>query len=347
MMGGNALTQVQTHRLARKEYFVLRDRVLGVLQSSFKDGRRIIDIPAYRTKDSFGDLDVLIESFPGDSVRYIDLLTELFHPRQIVPNSGIYSFDVENFQVDLILTPSDDFDTSLAYFSWNDLGNLTGRIFKKLGFKYGHKGLSFMFRENDKSHSVYASPVISRNMKQILEFGDLDYTRFEQGFDTVDEMFRWVSSSKYFHKDIYLLHNRNNTSRTRDKKRKIYNEFLKWCEVTPGLPEYPWTEMREQDGYAGKPEFVAMAFGAFEGFADIYAEIVLKHQLNLQVKEKFNGSVVSHLTGFTGKTLGEFMQNLINGNGGRDVLQPFLLSASTSDIERFVMLEKDKFLLPV
>ena len=320
-MGGNALSEVNTHRLDRAEYLTICDEVLAQLRHNIlrhNISRRIVDIPAYRNKESFGDLDILLETFSGDNIDYRSLIIVLFAPKQIVQNNNCYSFDYKDFQIDLILTPTTEFNTTLSYFSWNDLGNLAGRIFKKLGFKYGHRGLSYLFREDDLSHTVYAETIVSQDIQQIMAFGGLDYDKFIQGFDTIDDMFVWISSSKYFHKDIYLFHNRNHISRTRDKKRKNYHLFLEWCANTPNLNAYPWTEMREQDGYAGKPEFLELARKQFDGFAAEYDCIVGKHNEHKIFREKFNGNIVCELTGLTGKDLGMFMQHMTKIHGGKE-----------------------------
>jgi hypothetical protein len=340
-MGGNALKNVETRRVREVEYFEIRDEVLAILRGCHdQDGNRVLhdcmDIQAYRTKTDFGDLDILVETFSGDNINYSDLITRLFSPTELVHNSNVYSFDYQKFQVDLILTPTEDYVTSYSYYAWNDLGNLAGRIYKKLGFKYGHRGLSYMFRDENNSDNTYAECVVSRELKAILEFGDLDYDQFVRGFDTVEQMFRWVSSSKYFHRDIYLLHNRNHISRTRDKKRKIYNEFLKWCEVTQNLPEYPWIQMREQDGYACKPEFLRLALKQFPGFAEEHSRIKFLHEQSLRAKEKFNGVLVSQLTGLKGKALGVFMKQFIEQHGGKSVLNPKLFHATSQQIEKMI-----------
>lgn len=346
-MGGNALKNVATRRVHREEYFLIRNAVLVQLKDdlNWNSGLRVRcqDIQAYRTKQDFGDLDILVETFPGYSVNYTELITNLFDPYEIVHNSNCYSFDYQGLQVDLILTPTEDYDTSYNYYAWNDLGNLAGRIYKKLGFKYGHRGLSYIFRSPENKFNAFAEVIVSKDLKAILEFGDLDYDEFKAGFDTVEQMFHWVSRSKYFHKDIYLLHNRNHVSRTRDKKRKIYNEFLTWCETAEGLPEYPWTEMREQDGYSGKPEFLREALQKFDGFAVLHCNTVFLQEISERARAKFNGEIVGRYTGLKGKQLGAFMHWTIEQSGGKKELWPKLAHYTTEAIEAFIKYRFSEF----
>jgi hypothetical protein len=335
-MGGNALKEVKTRRVLKEEYEEIRGNVLDVLRYAFPTVR-CTDLPAYRTKESFGDLDILLEIFPGDETDYLAMIQYRFNPQQIVRNDKVYSFDVNDFQVDLILTPTEDYDTALAYYAWNDIGNLAGRIFKKLGFKYGHRGLSYMFRKNDNAHSVFAETIVSRDTKAIFEFGDLNYDVWLAGFDTVDDMFVWVSSSKYFHKSIYLLMNRNHVSRTRDKKRKIYNQFLKWCEETDGLPAYPWLKMREQDGYKGDDKFLQEALRKFPGFAETRSKILQDQLINERGHEKLNGVRIASLTGIAGSELGEFMADFFHKYGTRTLMNVRILHWTQEQVDDMIL----------
>ena len=42
-----------------------------------------------------------------------------------------------NFQIDFIKVGEENWETSKNYFSYNDLGNLMGRLAQRLGVKYG------------------------------------------------------------------------------------------------------------------------------------------------------------------------------------------------------------------
>jgi len=306
-MGGTALN-VTTTRLSREEYLRVQDEVVGILNSAGLSCR-VTAIPAYNTKESFGDLDVLT----SDKVSIEDI-TKVFNPTEIVVNGPCTSFDFQGFQVDLIYTPLEHFDFSLAYYSWNDLGNLVGRIFKKLGFKYGHKGLYYLLRVG-KDHRVFREILVSRDLEKVLTFADLDYNKFQEGFNTLEDMFKWVSASKFFHKDIYLLHNRNHTSRARYTKRKTGSDFLEWCRTTENLNEYSWPSYKETDELvyvSTKSVFLEGAFWAFTGFPEEYLKAEFEYQSIEAAKQVLNGRVVSKLTGLKVKELGVFMRRLGN-----------------------------------
>lgn len=332
---------VKTRRVSRPEFLEIRDEVIDALEiavnSVLNGSTRINSLLAYRSKETFGDLDVLVESRAGSSIIWKDLLSRTFAPTEIVQNSNVYSFDYKQFQIDIILCNSDDYESSFNYFSWNDLGNLMGRVYKKMGFKYGHKGLSYMFRTKDNSQSVFAEVVVSQDISAILEFGGYDSTTFARGFNTLEDVFKFAASSEYFHKDIFLLYNRNNASRTRDRKRKTYHDFLLWCETAQDLPAYGWTTFKETDGYLGDPEFLRRALNTFPGFMEKQAQVLFLKDQRDRVHEKFNGGIISNLTGLVGRELGAFMGALIQQGGGKQKLWPWIYHAVDKELTDFIM----------
>ena len=139
------MKNVETRRYDRDEYFQLEAEVLSKLRTDFP-ARRVEAIRAYSQKPSFGDMDILFES-DYLNINVIDYLKETFNSKEVVRNSHVYSFEYNNFQIDLILTSKANFDTSFTYFAYNDLGNLMRRVSHKLGFKYGHECLSLIIPE--------------------------------------------------------------------------------------------------------------------------------------------------------------------------------------------------------
>lgn len=139
-MGGNAFPNYCLARLNAEDYVIISNEIVNRLRSNFPDSLFEV-IPSYRSKDSFGDLDILYCSdVPRDSLK------NCISPVDYVYNGDVSSFAVEIndqlFQVDLIKSPRVSFDFALSYFSYNDLGNLLGRVFRRGGLKLGHRGLT-------------------------------------------------------------------------------------------------------------------------------------------------------------------------------------------------------------
>ncbi len=296
-MGGLALKNIQTVRLDAPSYFCLTGKVLNQLKLTFL-GCRVDLIPAYKTKKDFGDADFLVES-SDISFDIRERIQNTFLPKQIVKNSNVWSFDVENFQIDIILTAPRYYNASLNYFSYNDLSNLEGRLFHKLGLKHGHDGLKYIVRDGTTERDEIE---LSLDVKEFLPLVGLDYNKRASGFDSLEDIFEYVSSSPYFNPDIYLLENRNHISRVRDKKRKTYQEFLKWCELNKSrLNSFVFED--------NKDRYLPLIIATFPNFKSQYDKIQENIQKQKERAAKFNGNMVKELLSIEGKELGGFISN--------------------------------------
>ena len=151
---------------------------------------------------------------------------------------------------------------------------------------------------------------LSKDINTILAFAELEAERFLQGFDTLEDIFRFAASSPYFNKAIYLLDNRNHASRIRDKKRATYNALLKWLETQENLNTYPWDTLREQGGRQIKESFLQRAFEWFPAAKPHYEQLLAHNELRKRANEKFNGVLIQSWVGLEGKELGAFMKYL-------------------------------------
>lgn len=306
-MGGNALKHVGVERKLKADYDVVMTDVMTKLAELFPASRCGVPL-SYSDKESFGDGDVLLESnwLPAD---WKEKIKEVFQPTDTVSNGGVFSFDYQKMQIDIITSPKEDFAINLTYLSYNDLGNLMGRVAHKMGFKYGHDGLTKVMR--DGSEKVGEVP-LSKNAKEIFHFLGYDYNRFCMGFQKLEHIFEFAASSPYFSRTIYQLENRNNVSRVRDAKRPTYTAFLKWLEEKSWLDKYHWSPYvgdnvsTERD--AERTYWNETAFKFFPHFKTEYDYRWSQHLLNLRAKLKWNGEIVSNLTGLKGKELGAFMK---------------------------------------
>lgn len=299
-MGGNALKNCETRRYDADEYFELANEVGYRLTTLFAD-TPMMDIKAYRNKESFGDLDLVIvsDSLPSNWVAEV---VNNFGPKEFVKNGNVLSFEFKEFQVDLITVPFSEYDTSLNYFAYNDLGNLLGRIAHSIGLKLGHDGLSYNWRIDSYQ---FKNEVISTNWEEICNVLGVSYERYCQGFDTLEDIFEFVVASPFFHSDIYLLENRNNYARTRDKKRKTYTEFLNWIE------DYDHTEAQAVNKTTRdtlpKDVWLPHHFTHINGFYETYNRVQAEWAEETKFKSRYNGDVVKKITGLDKQELGLFM----------------------------------------
>lgn len=309
-MGGNALKEYHTTRLDRDDYFALADEFKELFWQ--KIGATLYLIPAYQEKPSFGDADFLVDgsTLPANWVQKVVDEFGLTNA-QYVKNSSVLSIGYKNFQIDLIATATEHIAASLAYFSYNDLGNLIGRIGHKLGLKFGHKGISIVVRGNDRTDHILKEIFLSHDLRYAFDILGLDYQQWLNGFATLEDIYKFVASSKYFDPEIYSLEHRSHTSRIRDKKRATYNGFLKWVEETKPTANHSFAEKSELGGYSiREPYFTNEVLTRWPHVKAEVDTLIAEHTLNSEFKKVYNGVLVSLITGLKDKDLGMFMARM-------------------------------------
>lgn len=353
-MGGNALKNCKTKRLQADEYFAIEKEVCALLRDSFNDSnggymRRAVPILAYKTKKDFGDLDVIFESNRlGND--FLPRLKELFKSKEMVPNGKVISLEYKEFQVDVILTPSHEMQFAEHYYAFNDLGNLMGRIAHKMGMKYGHNGLWYMFR--DGTHLIDEINV-SMDIKKVFKFLDFDYERWTQGFNDLEEIFEYVSQSKFFNPGIYLFDQMNHRSRVRDAKRATYNSFLAWCETKRNNE---WKNRKFFEWSKDKSVYLPELFETFPQFENDWMDAYHKMLVNRDIKNRFSGEIVREVTGLDGKELGEFIKHfkgVVNSRSPfKSKVEPdniasnfttWVIASSKEMIEAFILEQFEQF----
>ena len=213
-------------RLSREDYTSRVAQIMPVLFSLGDFGW--IEIPSYSTKQTFGDVDILCKNTPHNIV---DLILGAFSSPPYQNNGNVLSFLFKDLQVDVIRCTKETYQSSLDYFSYNDLGNLIGKVCKGRGLSYGHLGLMF---EVIVAENVRTKLIVSSDTRKIHEYLGLSHDIWLEGFQDREDMFQFVLSSKYFDRRLFYFENLNSIDRRRDQKRVTYNAFL---EYVASLPE--------------------------------------------------------------------------------------------------------------
>ena len=306
-MGGNALKNTFTRRYSADEYYKIIPEVELILQDEYKT--RVAALPSYRDKADFGDADILLEKNVSTSgLNDKEIIQRLFGPNEIVVNGNVISFDYKQLQIDVIRVGSENFESSLAYYSHSDLGNLIGRIFHKIGVKYGHQGLDLVVRLDENQH-VLSEINLTKSIDEILPLIGLSVKKFKSGFDSLEDIFLYVASSSFFDPDIYLFHNRNHAAKIRDKKRMAYNRFLEWIQTENPPAMFQFQEKSEKGGYnIREPFYSEIIVPAFPWIEESVAKMIVSFELRQNLKKVYNGQVIYEMTGLHGKELGTFMK---------------------------------------
>lgn len=242
---------------------------------------------------------------------------------KVKTNSNIISFLYDDrLQVDLVFTKTSLYDYSLNYYSFNDLGGLIGRLTRGLNLKHGSNGLSYVLYNENKTKKL-GDFLLTANHDLTLEIMGLDIERFKQGFDNLDDIFEYVTTSKYFGLNAFILKDMACKDRHRDQKRNTFIKFEEYClananklpEVSPHLPE-------------NKLGFIYTLFPELE--EKVNAALKLEEE-NKLIAEKFNGHILMDMFPtfkVNPKLLGKFISQF-KERYNRD----YLLEASAEDIE--------------
>lgn len=232
-MGGRTLSKPST-RIDKSMYDIICEKVKCALAIAIPDHQnvRYQPIPHYIEKDTFGDLDILIEI---TEIIYLDKLKDLLNIKEVNINGSVVSLglpikDDQLFQIDLVKINSESYDFALRYFAYNDLGNLLGRVAKQFGLKLGFKGLFYSYGPLSNKQDILVTKDFNEALL-ILDYNPFVYNDlFTNGFKDLKSIFDFVISSKYCHKKLFCLDSRSNKERSRDSKRPTYMAFLDYMQ---------------------------------------------------------------------------------------------------------------------
>ncbi len=335
-MGGKALLpQVPTlKRLPKKEYDILaREAVQAMCNALGMYSQDLQIIPAYGRKEDFGDCDIIVKEEtlakrPGwrDIIR-TKLGSKAVHETE---NSNVFSFEYKDFQFDIIRVPTKHYNFAYHYFSFNDLGNLIGRIAHAMGFKFGHEGLKMVVMEGTQKLEEI---VVTTNFFEALDLLGFPGNSYTYYFATLEEIFNYVVNSKYFSKEPFLMENRNHRDRVRDAKRTTYMSFLDHIDKPEVISKFDFT--------AGKAPWASVIKKSYPQVVTRYNRIRKERETLKLIKEKFNGEIVGAITGFSGPALGKFISEYKEKFKGINEFEVFIMSSQpntiTEDIKSFAV----------
>lgn len=321
-MGGNIFSNL-SRRYSKEEYLRIESE-LEERFNSFFQAKVFYRIPFYSEKGSFGDLDFVLDlnAIPkkilrNDWKKFIAQELNIVHSSS---NGNVFSFLYEHLQIDAIaIGCSEEVEPAVRYFAYNDLSNLLGRLAHKIGMKISHKGSFLVIRDPETANtSLIKEHLVTREYFDALAMLGLSKERYLSGFSSKEDLFRFVASSSFFQKDIYLLHNRSHRSRIRDRKRQIYHDFLEWIERENPLDRHSFSEVREHGGHGIREPYFSEVIVPFvystQNGRDIKEEvstILSENEVEKRFRKQFfNGDLIREKTGKEGKELGKLIGEL-------------------------------------
>lgn len=296
-MGGNLFEG--NKRLTLPEFKGVRNNFIKHLSSEL--GTELIIPKFYTDKTSFGDMDVIINSNVSDELLY----KTLYKYTDLIENIDMgYSIQYSSFQIDFINLS--EYSTSMPeYYNYNDLPILIGILSRALGLKYSQFGLFYVLKTDDGRHILKEH--ITSDFKLILEFFGLSYERYLKGF-TKQQVFEYVTTSKYFDKSLFSedsVRGMNKTHRKRFVKRPMFLEFLDYLNNNSIESKYKFVP--DKTNYVGEIQDF-FKFKNPNWLINMYSQYHKDIEEANIIKSKYNGVIVSELTGLKNKELGLFMK---------------------------------------
>ncbi|HEX7899887.1 MAG TPA: hypothetical protein VF950_19110 [Planctomycetota bacterium] len=275
----------------------------------------------YGDKPDFGDMDILVPSRPDwDEVR-----------ARIVKDLGItetkavgkvFSTVYRGLQTDFFALADRFVDCAGDFMSFNDLGNLLGRICRRFNLKWGEEGLSYVCRRANGDHYAADLP-ITLDFARVCAFLKLDHAAWVAGFPTLVSLFEWVVTCPYFSVAPYLDDPAGPIGVRRD--RPTIAKFVAFLRER---------RIDARPVFEDKASYVPLVSAAFPeaGLEAMIAAERLKEARAAEVSAKFNGKLVMRLRPeLTGRALGEF---IVAFKTSIPDFETFVLQSSSEEIER-------------
>ena len=310
-MGGKLIQSVWNlpeKRLSNEEYHIFKDNVLRDTKEVFPSSWKLGVAPSIKLKESHGDLDIIVGM---DSSLDVQRTLEEYLQMTVHVNSNVISFPIAGFQVDLTFVPMKDYQSSIDYTSWGDTMNFCGRVAHKKGLSLGHTGLSYWIRQSffessmnflDNDH-IMEKVVLSKDFSLVLPLLGFDYEIWKNGFDTNEEVYHWIASSKYFDPEIFSFENLNHINHIRNKKRMMYAGFVEWLEKNS------WKYNRHV--FQRREYYIYDWSECFPELKQAIKRNKVRYLRDKGFKEKVNGYKVMELLNITdGKEVGRVMGEL-------------------------------------
>lgn len=235
-MGGNLIKNygIESKRLNLEEYSIIKDDVLFHIDSSLHPSCKYFVPPHIRNKETFGDLDVVVY-IPGNIKHLFEkLLGQKINFQFTHTNGNCFSFGYKNFQIDLIYPKYKYLENNLEnkfhveYLSWGDGGNLIGMFANRNGMKLTQDGLYYEVKYYETQ--LLESILLTDDWDQMLNFFDLNITKWNEGFNTQEELYEFLVRSKYFNIEWFNPKLFNHEKRDREKHRPTFANFMIYLE---------------------------------------------------------------------------------------------------------------------
>lgn len=291
-MGGKLFN---TSRKNTIKHLKIQEELIPILSNVLNT--KIKPVKFYSNKKDHGDLDLICLDNQQDNYPIIKQLYDTCNK-----NGNVISFVHDSYQVDLIFQPQSNWNICNYFYDFDPLGNLTGKIAHRFNLKFGFAGLTYPYRGN--RNTIVENIPISKNPEKIFNFLGYDFNEYLNGFNDINDIFKYVQKSKYFDEKIFYFENLNSIDKKRNAKRKTYNEFITYINSNKQLNDKI---------YIDKLNVIELINKEFpeSNLIERINYLNTQNDINNQIKNKFNGDLIIEWTNNTiiEKELGDLIYN--------------------------------------
>jgi hypothetical protein len=244
-------------------------------------------LPEAPSKTDFGDVDFLVAGpRPDANVDAISkALKAVMHTNTCFPASFAVPLGVDGAyaQIDVCTCAPELLQWQMWLGGYGDLAIILGSLHRSLGLTISHSGLYVRVEEMEKSSRKGSLLYLDSNPAKVMEFLGLDIERYNQGFETTQEIFEWCSAGRFYARpqvrEDFTDHDRKK-AKTRTMFARFYSEWVvSQPEERPS--ESPWTRtavLREALAFFGVRE-------AYESKTAAWNRLVLEQQTIQAIKD--------------------------------------------------------------
>ncbi|KAL8943704.1 MAG: hypothetical protein Q9216_000903 [Gyalolechia sp. 2 TL-2023] len=210
-------------------YHSLLNHFLTLLVSFFERVAAPVESPE---KTSFGDIDIIV-SEPKILPFHSEQIATVLNAERSISLKPIYSFavpypDLEGcfVQLDIQLCKAKDFEWEVFHKSHGDLWNLLGSSIRPFGLTANDTGLHLRVSEIEASDRKKALIFLTADPDAVLDFLHLDRKWYWRTFGTVDDMFVYACSTRFFRAAAYAKDGLKANDRKRMTQRDLYRRFV-------------------------------------------------------------------------------------------------------------------------
>lgn len=307
-MGGNAFKNINIVRLNNVEFKLISEKIVLILKKIL-NSENVAILPYYDNKESFSDVDIMIcrediKFFEANKkINFFEYCNDIFNGNGIATNNeSLTSIAIPTnkektkfAQVDLMPHSFSEFNKNLIFFGYNDLNVLVNRFLSMPLFnaKYIPDGVELnIYREEGVKDMLLGIAKTDNEALKYLSFLDLDINKFKTGFNSKEEIFDFIISSKYFDTNIFYEQiNMVNSSEKLRLKRDVYSSFIDYVKNKP-----------LKNGEKIKDPKIIL----FENFEDLKIqskEFFNQYNNYLEFKKRFNVNFINKLLNLDSKDL--------------------------------------------